>query len=107
MVDTELQKDISLRLCLPLIPSAFLSWQLIGKTVFIINEQNYVLITLDNVAAMLWEELITNTNFEDVINKIVSNYIVKPSILQQDIQNFINDLLTNYLIEVPYERRCI
>ena len=66
-----------------------------GKTVFDFNG----LITLNEVGVSLWKMLQNEVTFDDLLQGILDEYDVEPAVAREDIQEFLNQLVSGGIME--------
>ena len=55
---------------------------------------------LDNVGTRMWEALTRSENIQAAYESLLSDYEVDPATLRQDLQDFINQMVTRGLVDL-------
>lgn len=73
--------------------SPLCSWREVGKYTLVVDHVNKKLITLTDVAGLIWRTTQDWVHIDEVINAVVSKYDIDKDTAHIDTINFLNDLL--------------
>lgn len=80
--------------------SKHISWQNVGNTVFIFDENNKGVMILDEITTLFWCYLESGYLIDDIVFRMMQEYEVNYSKVRTDIIEFINLLEDNNIIVI-------
>lgn len=76
-----------------------LAYRKIGSNVYIVDSKNSMLYKLNETAAIIWEGIVKKKSVKQIVKDISSTYDVDLQTVENDVNEIINQLVTNGLIE--------